>query len=76
MSQIGYHDPALMHEELERLRAQNAEVLLLLGLVQQARDFGHVHELLAEFRKAPDFPVCPRSAVLQSPAGGEAGGES
>jgi hypothetical protein len=62
-------------DELERLRAQNAELLLLLGLIEMARDFGHVHELLAEFRKAPDFPVPASAAETQTPAAGAAGGD-
>lgn len=66
---------ASLVREVETLRAREAELWLLLGLIQQACDFGHVHELLDEFRKAPDFPVGPPSAVPPSPAGGEARSE-
>ena len=50
-------DVKQLEDELGTLRAQYAEAMLLLGLVEQARDFGHVHELLAEFRRPPDFPA-------------------
>ena len=74
MNQL-YPEPSLLHEELERLRTQNAELLLLLGLIQQARDFGHVQELLDEFAKLPDFPLSPPAAETPTPAAGEAGGQ-
>ncbi|HEY9411081.1 MAG TPA: hypothetical protein VIP77_15990 [Jiangellaceae bacterium] len=43
--------------KMEQLRAENAELRMLLGWIEQSHTLPHVKNLIAEFKKAPDFPA-------------------